>query len=103
MVKSGVSFHFREVFYMVEENLIYPKFYPQNLYNYHLKIINNDTLEETKTLFSKVVPQKLSVNKVSERSRKLLLLESTIEIAVYWENNGNGKAVNFRSDLQLHW
>lgn len=56
---------------MLEPNLILPKLYT-TLQNYQLKVIDNDTKEELKTLFSKVVPQTLTKNKVGTSLQGLI-------------------------------
>lgn len=53
---------FREVFMVEQPLLMLPKFYC-NVTSSHLKVINNDTYEETKTVFMKVIPQVMQPNK----------------------------------------
>jgi len=52
----------RDVFHVQEAFLVLPKFYC-NVPGCHLLVINNDTFQEVKTVFRRVIPQVLSKNK----------------------------------------
>ena len=57
----------RDIFYVQEAFLVLPKFYC-NVPGCHLLVINNDTFQEVKTVFRRVIPQVLTKNKVRSTS-----------------------------------